>query len=261
MEKIIASGKNLQTALAQGAEKLGVSQEDLEYNVICAGGFLRQCKVEVWKKPTEGDKCLEFLQNVLQKAGFDAKVDIQEDDEKIVLNIISDKGGDIIGHRGDTLESLRFLTAISLKGEESKKQVILDCNDYRQKRCATLEKLAKNLEKKAVRTGRKVRLEPMNAYERRIIHTTLKESEEVETFSEGTEPYRYIVIQPKGYQKKKFTNKQGKQYHNNRERKYTEENEETFSPSVEVQQTTAQEDRPKRKKLNFVYRTKTKRRF
>lgn len=254
MEKIVASGKNLQAALAQGMEKLCATENEIEYNVLHAGGLFRQCKVEVWKKQTEGDKYQEFLQTVLTKAGFDAQVEkTAENDAKVELNVVCEKSGDIIGHRGDTLEALRFLTAISLKGEESTKQVIVDCNNYREKRVATLEKLAKNLEKKAVRTGRKIRLEPMNAYERRIIHTALKDSQDVETFSEGAEPFRYIVIQNKNFKKHG-----GKPYHNEKKADPTEKN---VAPVTVTEEATAQEDRPKRKQLNFVYRTKTKRRF
>ena len=197
MKKIIASGKNLKAAILQGLNTLQATEDQVEYVVKVEAGFLRSCKIEMWKKPTEGERYCSFLQTVLDKAGFDATVEMTEDEKTVNLNIISAKSGDIIGRRGDTLESLRFLTAISIPAEESQKQVIVDCNDYRQKRVETLQKLAKNLEQKVKRTGKRVRLEPMNAYERRIIHTTLKQSDLVETFSEGAEPKRYIVIQKK----------------------------------------------------------------
>lgn len=247
MEKIIASGRNLQTAILQGLKKLDTTEENVEYEIICAGGLFKACKIEMWKKQTEGNKYQEFLQTVLTKAGFDAKVEKTEDEKTVLLNIICDKSGDIIGHRGDTLESLRFLTAISVKAEESFKQVIVDCNNYRQKRAETLEKLAKNLEQKVIRTGRKVRLEPMNSYERRILHSALKDSVQVETHSEGAEPFRYIVIQKRGF--------------NNYNKKHRTPTLDTTAEETTELTTPAQDNRPKRKQLNFVYRTKTKKRF
>jgi len=258
MEKVIASGKNLQTAIKNGLQILNTTEDKVDYKVVAVGGLFRPCKIEIWKNLTEGDKYQEFLQTVLDKAGFDAKVNKTEDDQKVVLDIVCQDGGDIIGRRGDTLESLRYLTAISLKGEESTKQVIVDCNDYREKRIATLNKLALNLEKKVVRTNRRVKLEPMNAYERRIIHSALKDSREVETFSEGTEPYRYIVIQKKGYQKK-FNNKKSTQ-----QNKTTTDAIETDFVQRDLVgeiQPSTQQNNPKRKQLNFVYKTKPKRRF
>ncbi len=240
MEKIVVGGKNLQAAIANGLEKLSATKEEVEYEVLTAGGLFRQCKIEIWKKQTEGDVYREFLQTTLEKAGWKATVEKTEDDETVLLNVVSDDSGDIIGHRGDVLESLRFLTAVAARNGEGKKQVIVDCNGYREKRAKTLEKLARNLEQKVIRTGRKTRLEPMNSYERRIIHTALKNSDKVETHSEGTEPVRYVVIQKKQREKT--------------EREKAEPNES----GVNTAQTA---DRPKRKQLTFVYRTKPKKTF
>ena len=228
MEKIVVGGKNLQAAIANGLEKLSATKEEAEYEVLTAGGLFRQCKIEIWKKQTEGDVYGEFLQTTLEKAGWKATVEKTEDDETVLLNVVSEDSGDIIGHRGDVLESLRFLTAVAARNGEGKKQVIVDCNGYREKRAKTLEKLARNLEQKVIRTGRKTRLEPMNSYERRIIHTALKNSDKVETHSEGTEPVRYVVIQKK-------------------QREKTER--ETAEPNESGVNTAQTADRPKRKQL------------
>ena len=128
MEKIVVGGKNLQAAIANGLEKLSATKEEVEYEVLTAGGLFRQCKIEIWKKQTEGDVYREFLQTTLEKAGWKATVEKTEDDETVLLNVVSDDSGDIIGHRGDVLESLRFLTAVAARNGEGKKQVIVDCN-------------------------------------------------------------------------------------------------------------------------------------
>lgn len=243
MEKITVGGRNLQAAIANGLEKLSATKEEVEYEVITAGGLFRQCKIEIWKKQTEGDRYREFLQTVLDKAGWKANVVKTEDDDTVLLNVESEESGDIIGHRGDVLESLRFLTAVTARIRDGQKQVIVDCNDYRARRAKTLEKLAKNLEQKVVRTGKKTRLEPMNSYERRIIHTTLKNSEKVETHSEGAEPFRYVVIQKKYREKNDGYSATARDY-----------------SDVDADETQAT-DRPKRKQLTFVYRTKPKKKF
>lgn len=140
-----------------------------------------------------------FLKEVFGAMNMSVEVEKQEESgRQLYLNLIGDDMGVIIGKRGQTLDSLQYLTNLIVnKGNSPYISVHLDTKDYRKKRKETLENLAKNLAKKAKHIRRNVILEPMNPYERRIIHSTLQNDRYVTTFSEGEEPYRHIVISPK----------------------------------------------------------------
>ncbi len=116
-------------------------------------------------------------------------------DNNIVLDISGEKLGVVIGRRGETLDSLQYLTILaSNRTEESYCRISVDCNGYRDKRKETLEALAKKTSAKVIKQGRKIALEPMNPYERRIIHSCVAEIEGVSSHSTGVEPYRKVVI-------------------------------------------------------------------
>lgn len=139
---------------------------------------------------------IEYLTDVLHALGLD-KFEITpiKRDGNIVLNIAGEKLGIVIGKRGETLDSLQYLTILaSNRSEENSCRISLDCNDYRDKRRETLEALAKKTSAKVIKQGRKIALEPMNPYERRIIHSCVAEIEGVSSRSTGTEPYRKVVI-------------------------------------------------------------------
>lgn len=139
---------------------------------------------------------IEYLTDVMHALGLD-KFEITpiKRDGNVVLNITGEKLGIVIGKRGETLDSLQYLTILaSNRSEENSCRISLDCNDYRDKRRETLEALAKKTSAKVIKQGRKIALEPMNPYERRIIHSCVAEIEGVSSRSTGTEPYRKVVI-------------------------------------------------------------------
>lgn len=141
-----------------------------------------------------------FLVDVLDKMGIEAEVDVSMKKEQIKMVISGDKMGLLIGKRGEHLDALQYLVNLVVnKNSEKYTRVILDTENYRQRREETLQKLAFRLAKKASQTKQKVILEPMNPYDRRIIHSALQNSRTVKTYSEGKEPYRKIVITPVGY--------------------------------------------------------------
>ena len=156
------------------------------------------------EKPKEINKnaptiAKNFLKQVFDSMKINVEIDAQLTEKNTLL--IDLKGNDIgivIGKRGQTLDSLQYLTNLVVnKGEYSYMSVSIDTADYRERRKQTLEQLAINLAKKAKKTRRNVNLEPMNPYERRIIHGALQNDPTVKTYSEGNEPYRYVVISPK----------------------------------------------------------------
>lgn len=139
---------------------------------------------------------IEYLTDVLHALGLE-KFEITpiRRDGNVVLNITGEKLGIVIGKRGETLDSLQYLTILaSNRSEESYCRISLDCNDYRDKRRETLDALARKTSAKVIKQGRKIALEPMNPYERRIIHSCVAEIEGVSSRSTGTEPYRKVVI-------------------------------------------------------------------
>ncbi|MCD8214675.1 MAG: protein jag [Clostridiales bacterium] len=140
-----------------------------------------------------------FLKEVFGAMNLSVETEKQDENgRQLYLNLTGDDMGVIIGKRGQTLDSLQYLTNLVVnKGNSPYVSVHLDTKDYRKKRKETLENLARNLAKKAKHTRRNVTLEPMNPYERRIIHSTLQNDRYVTTFSEGEEPYRHVVISPK----------------------------------------------------------------
>ena len=151
------------------------------------------------KAVKEDDKCAEaeFLKKVLEYLKIPAETELRYDNEKEILTLITDSSSSVIGYRGEVLDALQTLTgAIANIGNKVYRKVVVDCENYRDRREETLIKLAKRLEEKATDMRREVHLEPMSPFERRIIHTALAESTTVTTRSEGKEPNRFVIIVP-----------------------------------------------------------------
>lgn len=139
----------------------------------------------------------KFLREVLDAMGIRAEIRVKCNGDCLYINLSGPKMGIIIGRRGQTLDSLQYLVSLVVnknKSKESYVKVILDTEDYRRKREETLIRLARRLADGVVKTGKKVELEPMNPYERRIIHSALQNNDKIATYSEGEEPYRKVII-------------------------------------------------------------------
>lgn len=148
---------------------------------------------------TDGERAVDFLDGLFKIMKIAATSELVSEDEKIVINVTAVNNNALIGRKGVLLDAAQTLAgAVANTGREEYKRVVVDCENYRENREETLTRLANNLAQKSVRLGRKIRLEPMNPYERRIIHAALTGNEEVTTESEGKEPNRYIVIVPVG---------------------------------------------------------------
>ncbi len=138
-----------------------------------------------------------FLTDVFAKMELDVNVKVSTNAESVYIDIDGPDSGTVIGKRGQTLDAIQYLASlVANKDESGYIRVVIDAEGYRGKREVTLEKLANRLADKAVRTGKTVRLEPMNPYERKVIHTALQKRTEVTTRSEGEEPFRRVVIEP-----------------------------------------------------------------
>ncbi len=200
MRQVEESAKNVDLAIEKALTKLGITQNQAEIEVLSTGGLFKQAKVRVTKKQTEGDVAAKFVEEVLEKMGLTFVVELEESETDVKLELTGTETGCVIGYRGEVLDALQYLASlVANKGKEGYKRIILDTENYREKRVEKLNSLAKNLESKAMRIRKPVKLEPMNSFERRIIHSALQNSENVVTRSEGTSPNRYVVIVPKDY--------------------------------------------------------------
>ncbi|MHC5250037.1 RNA-binding cell elongation regulator Jag/EloR [Enterococcus sp. LJL90] len=138
-----------------------------------------------------------YMTNISQELGVPALVKISRKADVVTLNLESDKQGILIGKHGKTLNALQYLAQVFIhRAAANKLSVVINVGDYREKRQAILEKLAKRTADKVKQTGQAVFLEPMPAYERKQIHSVLSQDEYIKTHSEGEEPYRYLVVEP-----------------------------------------------------------------
>ena len=147
-------------------------------------------------EPQTKEACEKFLTDVLKTMGMEVSLTSEiDEDGSLSINMEGENMGILIGKRGQTLDSLQYLTnRVANKMQEGYVRVKLDTENYRQRRKETLENLAKNIAHKVKRTKKSVSLEPMNPYERRIIHSALQGDKYVSTHSEGDEPYRRVVV-------------------------------------------------------------------
>lgn len=197
------TGKTVDQALKNALTELNLTKDKVEYEVIDEGnkGFLKilgakPAKIIVKVKRDYIFEAKNFLRDILNNMGMKAEIKIKETDDAVNINLTGPDMGILIGYRGETLDSLQYLISLVVnKGHETEyKRVVLDTENYRYKREETLKRLAFKVADKVRRSGKFVKLEPMNPYERRIIHSSLQGNSYVETFSEGEEPYRRVVV-------------------------------------------------------------------
>lgn len=200
------TAKTVDDAVFEALKSFGVTSDKVEYEVLekessgFLGMFSKPGKIRARLKYTVDGAVKEFLEKVFQAMGLDAHpvVTYNEAEELIDVDITGSDMGVLIGKRGQTLDSLQYLTSLVVnKDSETYYKVKLDTENYRERRKETLDNLAKNIAIKVKKTRKPVTLEPMNPYERRIIHSALQNDKYVETHSEGEEPFRKVVVTPK----------------------------------------------------------------
>ena len=200
MEKsVVVKASSVDLAVEKALEELGAERDRVQVEVLAKGGLFQRAEVRVTLKETVADAAAEFVNGVLSAMRLSSRAEAEERDGEIVLDIEGQDSGAAIGYRGEVLDAIQFLTRTYINQEKnSSAKIVVDCENYRAKRRDTLVALANRLAEKAYRTRRKVSLEPMNPFERRIIHSALADSEIAETHSEGEDAARHIVIVPKG---------------------------------------------------------------
>lgn len=198
METIEIKASSVEKAIDQGLSQLGITQENADIEVLQEGGLFKQAVVRITKKVSASEKIIEFLNGLFEKMKLRCFATCEEREGELNIDISGQDSGIIIGYRGEVLDAIQYLALILANSQDNKfVRVSLNAENYREKREQTLENLAQKLAMKAYKTGRKVSLEPMNPFERRIIHTALADSEYATTESEGEELNRHVVIVPK----------------------------------------------------------------
>ena len=210
MEFIEVSAKTVSDAITEACQKLTVTSDKLEYEIVDEGsaGFLgigsKPAVIKARVKSSVEDTARDFLKDVFEAMDLTVVVNVKYDETEnyMEVDLSGDEMGVLIGKRGQTLDSLQYLVSLVVnKNVENYIRVKVDTENYRQRRKETLENLAKNISYKVKRTKRPVSLEPMNPYERRIIHSALQNDKYVTTHSEGDEPFRHVVVVLKKYEK------------------------------------------------------------
>ena len=202
MKSIESSGKTIDEAILMAVAQLGVQRDNLDIEILeepVKGLFgiigAKDARIRATIKKSFGDKAKEFLLKLLELMGMEAAVEVNEKVDCVSIKIKGTGMGLLIGYRGETLDAIQYLVSLYInKGAKEYKRVIIDTENYRAKREETLRKLAKRLAHKVAKTKKRIVLEPMNPYERRIIHSTLQNDRFVKTYSEGEEPFRKVII-------------------------------------------------------------------
>ncbi|MCB2300593.1 RNA-binding cell elongation regulator Jag/EloR [Clostridium tagluense] len=203
MKIIEMMGKNVEDAIGNALKELKVTRDKVKIETIDEGskGFLniigvKPAKIRVTVKRDSLYEAKNFLTEVLNSMSMKAEINLKDENNEIRIELIGPNMGLLIGYRGETLDSLQYLVSlvVNKSHDEEYKRVILDTENYRAKREETLKRLASKIAYKVRVSGRVLKLEPMNPYERRIIHSTLQNDSYIYTFSEGEEPYRRVVV-------------------------------------------------------------------
>ncbi len=209
LTKTEKTAKSADEAKKLALAELGIDESEAIVTVLeeASKGFLglisKDARVSVEAIDKNAIVAKTFLSQVFSAMNMDVALEAKTDEESLDVEMSGDHMGLVIGKRGDTLDALQYLTSLVVNHEsDDRVRVILDTENYRAKRHNALLALAERLAAKVARTGKKYTLEPMNPYERRIIHSCLQANDDVTTFSVGEEPYRKLVIAPKNAPKK-----------------------------------------------------------
>ena len=213
MKEAIATGDSVEQAFEEACRILGVESHEAEFEILelpekkkfgLFGGA--PAKVRAYIKQSPAEAASVYLKSVLEKMGLsDVEISVQEQEGGALLSLSGDDIGFIIGHRGETLDALQYLSGLVANHvEDTYYRITLDIGNYREKRKETLEILGRKIASKAVKTQRNCPLEPMNPYERRIIHTAVQEVPGAKSWSEGEDLNRHVVVGPEGGEKPQF---------------------------------------------------------
>lgn len=208
MKSVEISARSVEEAIEEGLSRLQSARDDVNISVLEEGskglfGLLgsKQARVRLEINPTiqwKGKAAEKFLKELLRRMDIEAEVQVAVNEDRIDVDITGENLGLLIGRRGQTLDSLQYIVGLAVNREGGDwVRVMVDVEGYRSRREETLRSLARRLAGKSTATGRRVALDPMNAMDRRIVHSELQIIDGVDTHSEGKDPYRRVIIVPK----------------------------------------------------------------
>lgn len=196
----IFTAKTVDEAKAEAVRAFGVPEAKITFEILEEPKKVLfvttgEAKVQAAYEPERSDIAADYIRNILKNMGISAELNVEPSEEGCVIDITGDTTGTVIGRRGETLDAIQYLASmVCNRSDKDYYRITVDCCGYREKRKAILEELAVKISKTVLRTGRTTVLEPMNPYERRIIHSAVAEIEGVTSHSTGEEPYRKVVI-------------------------------------------------------------------
>ncbi|MEI5908399.1 RNA-binding cell elongation regulator Jag/EloR [Bacillus spongiae] len=204
MKQVTATGQSVREAVESALAQLHITEEQADISILDKGkkailGLFggKPATVLVKKKQNVKEEVVNYLQNIAKEMGIFPKINVKQEGKTYYFQLFDEKIALIIGKRGQTLNALQYLAQlVANQASEQYVTVIIDAENYREKRKETLVQLAHRLAQKVHMTKRSVKLEPMPSYERKIIHSSLLDNPNVKTISEGNEPHRYVVIKP-----------------------------------------------------------------
>ncbi|MGA9290866.1 MAG: RNA-binding cell elongation regulator Jag/EloR [Anaerobacillus sp.] len=204
MRSVTVTGKTIEEAIEDALRQLGTVQEKVDIEVLeePKKGFLgfggKRARIKVSEKPDIMEQTAAFLEKVISNMGVEAKIDGKREDRDLYFTLSGEKIAILIGKRGQTLNSLQYLTNLAANRFSDRfVRVVLDAENYRERREDTLKKLADRLADKAMVTKKEIQLEPMPSLERKVIHLYLKDKKGISTHSDGNDPHRRVVIVPR----------------------------------------------------------------
>lgn len=254
----VFTAKSIEEAKAMAAKEFGAEESAISFTVLEEPkkglfGMLNkgEAKVEAVMEQSKGDAAGDYIKEILKNMDIDGGVEVKETEDGIIIDILGDTTGAVIGRRGETLDAIQYLASMAAnKGDKEYVRITVDCCGYREKRKAILEELAEKIAKTVLRTGRSSTLEPMNPYERRIIHSAVANIEGVSSRSVGDEPYRKVMItssNPRQRRDRRDYGGRGDGYRNDR-RPRRDKNPNEYTPrSMDMMKTSFEKDykRPK----------------
>lgn len=258
-KKQVFTAKSIEEAKAMAAQEFGTEENNIKFTVIeepkksLFGKLKGEAKVEAVFEQTKADIAAEYIKGILKNMDIDSTVSTTETEDGILIDILGDTTGAVIGRRGETLDAIQYLVSMAAnRGDKEYVRITVDCCGYREKRKAILEELAEKIAKTVIRTGRTSTLEPMNPYERRIIHSAVANIEGVTSRSVGDEPFRKVVIastNPRQRREKRdYGNRDGGYKKDYERRPRRDKNLSEYTPrSMDMMKTSFEKDykRPK----------------
>lgn len=216
----VFTAKTIEEAKALAEAEFGVSQDQIQFTVVeepkksLFGKVKNEAKVEATYEETKSQLASRYIKNVFSKMGYEVSIEVEEKENGAILDISGDNVEEIIGKKGEVLDSLQYLASLVCNRIDREYfRVSTDCNGFREKRKAQLERLAQKIANNVKRNGRTTALEPMNPYERRIIHSVITDIQGVTSRSKGEEPYRKVIIS--STEKRRYDNR-GRRNNNRR---------------------------------------------